>query len=208
MMKVTLYFDFVSPYVWLALKQAKSFAAQHDVTWELRPVVYAAMLRAHGLVGPVETEAKRRYTFQDIKRIAGALDLSFKMPPLHPYRSMEALRTQFLFRHESAALELALQLSDACWGKGHDLTNSDVLQEIVARVGLDGTDLMSRIAAPEIKQGLRASTNQAIAADVFGVPTFASKNELFWGHDRMDQLAASFLLHDERAEGLGPGAAS
>src|SRR5256885_127511 len=61
---VQFYLDFVSPYSWLALMQAEHFAVEHGVHWEPRPVVYAALIDAHGLIGPVETPAKRRYTFR------------------------------------------------------------------------------------------------------------------------------------------------
>ena len=190
-MTITLYFDFLSPYTWLALMQAKDFAKEHGIRWELRPVVYAALLDAHGLVGPAETEAKRRYTFHDIARLARAHGLKFSGPPSHPFRSLEALRTQFLFREDPQALELAMQLANACWGEGRDLTDLGALRAVVNEVGLDASDLEERISTPETKQGLRALTEDAIAQGVFGVPTFLHDQEMFWGHDRLDLLAAS-----------------
>ena len=68
------------------------FAAEHGIRWEMRPIVYAALLDAHGLVGPAETPAKRRYTFHDVVRTARHLGLRFEGPPTHPFRSLEALR--------------------------------------------------------------------------------------------------------------------
>jgi len=73
--RVRFYLDFVSPYTWLALMCARAFARRHAVRWEPRPVVYAALLSSHGLVGPVETEAKRRCTFADVARSADRLGL-------------------------------------------------------------------------------------------------------------------------------------
>src|SRR6185503_4800799 len=91
--KVPFYLDFISPYTWLALARAETFAEEHGIAWEPRPVVYAALLDAHGLVGPVETEAKRRYTLHDVARSAQALGLRLVGPPAHPFRSLAALRT-------------------------------------------------------------------------------------------------------------------
>ena len=68
--EIQFHLDFVSPYSWLALLRAEEFGGRHGVRWDLRPVVYAALLDAHRLVGPVETEAKRRYTFEDVARCA------------------------------------------------------------------------------------------------------------------------------------------
>jgi 2-hydroxychromene-2-carboxylate isomerase len=183
------YLDFISPYTWMALMRAEAFAAEHDIRWELRPVVYGALLDAHGLVGPAETAAKRRYTFLDIVRSARHLGLRFEGPPVHPFRSIEALRTLFLSRETPQALHLAVRLSDACWGRGRSLTDPSVIAEVVEEVGLDAGDLERRISAPEVKQGLREQTEQALALGVFGVPTFVFDGELFWGHDRMEHLS-------------------
>lgn len=185
---VPFYLDFISPYSWLALMGAERFAAEHGIRWELRPVVYAALLDAHGLVGPGETPAKRRYTFQDVARTARRLGLRFEGPPIHPFRSMEALRTQFLFRDAPQALRLAARLADACWGEGRPLTDPQALEQVVGEVGLDPTDLARRLARPEIKNGLREQTEAALQLGVFGVPTFLFDRELFWGHDRMGDL--------------------
>jgi len=188
--RLALYLDFVSPYTWLALMQAERFAAEQGIAWEPRPVVYAALLSAHGLVGPVETEAKRRYTFLDVARSAHRLGLRLAGPPRHPFRSLDALRVQYLFRSEPAALRLAVRLAAACWGEGRDLTDPAVLGAVVAGAGLDPADLERRIGAAEVKDGLRALTDDAVSQGVFGVPTFVCDGELFWGHDRLEHLAA------------------
>jgi len=186
---VDLYVDFISPYAWLALMRAASFQERHGVRFEMRPVVYAALLDHHRLVGPGEVEGKRRYTFEDVARCALREGLRLAGPPAHPFRSLEALRVYFLYRSDPGAVALAAALADACWGEGRDLTDPEVLAHVVAGQGLDAGDLMERIADPAVKQGLRSLTEEAIAEGVFGVPTFVHAGELFWGHDRMEHLA-------------------
>ncbi len=191
MADVRFYLDFISPYTWLALMESRSFAERHGVTFEMHPVVYAAMLDAHGLVGPAETPAKRRYTFHDVVRLARRRGLAFSGPPAHPFRSLEALRTLCLFRDEPGALDLAARLSNACWGEGKDLTDIQVLSDLVDEAGFDGADLRERISTPETKGQLRALTEAAIERGVFGVPTFIRGEEMFWGQDRLELLAES-----------------
>lgn len=199
---VRFYLDLVSPYTWLALMRAEEFESLHAVRWDVRPVVYAAILDAHGLVGPVETEAKRRYTFEDVARCARRQGVTLLAPPAHPFRSLEALRTLLLFRDTPRALALARALADDCWGKGRDLTDVGVLEETVAAAGLPAQDLAARLTDPALKEALRAQTGEAIALGVFGVPTFVLDGEIFWGHDRMDHLAErlSGELPDTRRE--------
>jgi 2-hydroxychromene-2-carboxylate isomerase len=188
--RVRVWFDFVSPYSYLALTRLGEFGARHDVIWEPAPVFYAALLEANHLVGPAETRVKRRYTMTDILRAAELAGVPLVGPPNHPFRSLEALRVATLFADDPRALALDLALSTACWAEGRELTDWGVLAEVVARAGFDATDLEARASAPAVKAALRDRTSAAIEAGVFGVPTFELDGELFWGHDRLEHLAA------------------
>ena len=187
---VRVYFDFVSPYSYLALTRLAAFGARHGIRWEPAPVFYAALLDANHLVGPAETSVKRRYTMTDVLRAAELQGAPLVGPPAHPFRSLEALRVATLFARDPRALELSVALSVACWAEGRDLTDWNVLAEVVERAGMDAGDLAERASTPAVKRALQEQTGAAIAAGVFGVPTFELNGELFWGHDRLDHLAA------------------
>jgi 2-hydroxychromene-2-carboxylate isomerase len=197
--QVRFYFDFISPYSWLALMRAETFAETHGVGWRPCPVVYGVLLDACDLVGPAEVDIKRRYTFTDVARCAARDGLELAGPPAHPFRSLEALRTTCLFQDDPRVMKLAADLANAAWGCGRDLTDPAVLADVVSAAGLDATDLAQRIRADDVKHALRASTERALAEGVFGVPSFLLDGELFWGHDRMEQLG-------ERIDGLPPPA--
>ncbi len=187
---VDLYFDFISPYSWLALARAEVFAREHQVEFRLHPVVYAVLLNQRGLIGPAEEPVKRRYTFVDVLRAARAAGRPLVGPPVHPFRSLAALRlVTSVLGDPGLAMRLAVDLSVACWQEGCDLADLEVLAALAPRSGLAASDVTTRIEAGEVKAALRESTDQALAAGVFGVPTFAYSGELFWGHDRMDALA-------------------
>jgi 2-hydroxychromene-2-carboxylate isomerase len=187
---IRVYFDFVSPYSYLALTRLAAFGARHGVVWEPAPVFYAALLDANHLIGPAEIRTKRRYTMTDILRGAELLGVPLVGPPAHPFRSLEALRVATLFADDPRALELSVALSTACWADGRDLTDWAVLEEIVGEVGLDAADLEAQASSAGVKAALRDRTTAAIEAGVFGVPTFERDGELFWGHDRLEHLAA------------------
>ncbi len=197
MRRVHFYFDFISPYAYLALERAEAFAQLNGIAWDLHPVLYGVLLNRTGLVGPVgpvETEAKRRYTFFDAARCARALDLPFVGPPAHPFRSLDAVRVACLYREDARALPLCAALARAAWADGRDLTDAAVLESVVQSVGLDSSDVLERASAQENKDGLRALTDQALDAGVFGVPTFGIDGQLFWGHDRMHYIE-HYLAH-------------
>lgn len=188
--RVRLWFDYVSPYSYLALTRVEAFAGERDVAWDVRPVLYAALLDAADLVGPAESPIKRRYTVRDVVRSAARLGVPLVGPPAHPFRSLEALRATALFLDHPRALALAVALSHAAWADGRDLTRIETIAEVVDSVGLDASGLAGRIAAPKAKAEVRRLTDDAIDRGVFGVPTFGLDGELFWGHDRLEHLAA------------------
>ena len=188
--RVDLYFDFVSPYSYLLLAQAAEFGEHHGVEWRLQPVVYGALLNHTGLVGPIEVEVKRQYTFADIRRSAALLGIPLVGPPTHPFRSIEALRAVCLYAADPHCLDLSTALADACWGAGRDLADLGALADVVAETGLDTSNLAARLSATETKNRLRESTSQAIERGVFGVLTCRLGDELFWGHDRLPHLTA------------------
>jgi 2-hydroxychromene-2-carboxylate isomerase len=188
--EVLFYLDFVSPYTYLALTQARRFERDHGVRFDVRPVVYAKLLDAARLVGPAESESKRRYTFTDVLRVAHRLDVPLTGPPAHPFRSLEALRALQVFRSHERALDLAVALSSAAWAHGRDLTDVAVIADVVAATGFDSLDLAVRLGMAGVKQALADATAAAIDAGVFGVPTFVAGGEMFWGQDRMADLGA------------------
>jgi 2-hydroxychromene-2-carboxylate isomerase len=186
---VRLYFDFISPYSYLALTQVERFGEEHGIGWTVRPILYAAVLERRGLIGPAEEPVKREYTTRDIVRAADRLGVPLVGPPEHPFNSLAALRTLSVFQDDPRALHLAVRLSTLCWGEGHPLTHPESLIAAVDECGLPAAGLAGHITSPEIKHRLRANTGEALEAGVFGVPTFVWNGELFWGHDRMGHLA-------------------
>jgi 2-hydroxychromene-2-carboxylate isomerase len=191
---VRLYFDFLSPYSALALLRAERFAAEHGVRWAMRPVVLAALLDHAGLPGGAEVAAKRAFVAQDVVRCAEAAGIALVGPPEVPFLSLDALRAAALFADDERCPAICAAIARAGWCAGRDLTDVGVLAAAVAGAGADAAELPARIRDRAVKRRLQAFTAEAIEAGAFGVPTFVWEHdggrELFWGQDRMDQLAA------------------
>lgn len=184
---VDFWFDPVSPYAWLAMRSLERLEAA-GVEMRFVPVLFAGLLKAHGNLGPAEVPAKRTYLFRDVMREAARRCLPFAGPPGHPFNPLGALRMCTALVDDEERRRLALCLVTACWERGEDISDATVLARLADAAGFDGRDLLERAATPEVKQALAAATDAAIAAGIFGVPTYALDGELFWGGDRIETL--------------------
>ncbi len=191
---VRFYYDPISPYAWLATKQIARIEAA-GVHLEMEPVLFAGLLKAHGLKGPAEIPAKREVMARDVMRIAAAQGLEFRGPPGHPFNPLLALRMCKAIKSATSLKRFTFMLSQACWERGLDLSNPAVLMQLAAECDLNGAALQGAANTPEVKQELIDATDAAIAAGVFGVPTFTYQGELFWGGDRIDLLLRRIAGH-------------
>lgn len=191
---VRFYYDPISPYAWLATKQIARIEAA-GVHLEMEPVLFAGLLKAHGLKGPAEIAAKREAMARDVMRIAAAHGLEFRGPPGHPFNPLLALRMCKAIKSATSLRRFTFTLSQACWERGLDLSNPAVLLQLAAECDLNGAALQGAATTPEVKQALVDATDAAIAAGIFGVPTFTYQGELFWGGDRVDLLLRRIAGH-------------
>ncbi|HEY1548617.1 MAG TPA: 2-hydroxychromene-2-carboxylate isomerase [Kofleriaceae bacterium] len=177
MSSIDFYFDFVSPYAYLAWTQIHALAARHGRDVRPIPVLFAALLGNSGTLGPAEIPLKRAYLYKDTKRIAATFNVPFAPPPTHPFNPLLALRVAGLDARTIDAL------FDAAWAGGSGI---DSAERVAAIVGDDS--LIARANEPAAKARLREATDAAIAAGVFGVPTMIADGELFWGCDSLPHL--------------------
>src|SRR5215470_5672286 len=144
MKQVDLYFDFVSPYVWLASHQLGEVRECTAAKFRFVPVLFAALLDHHSNLGPAEIPAKRRYTFQDAQRWAVYLGLEFKSPPAHPFNPLKPLRVTSAVDDDDLREALAVRLLDAAWSEGRDITSDSVVYEIANSMRLNGKELLGK----------------------------------------------------------------
>jgi 2-hydroxychromene-2-carboxylate isomerase len=185
MKHVDFYFDFVSPYPWLASHQLGELRESTAVKFCFVPVLFAALLDHNSNMGPAEIPAKRRYTLQDTQRWAVHLGLKFKSPPAHPFNPLKPLRVTSVIDDDGLREALAVKLFDAAWSEGRDINSDSVIDEVAGSIGLSGQELLGKAHTVEIKERLRLQTERAIQAGVFGVPSFVVNGEIFWGNDRL-----------------------
>lgn len=195
-MTVRFLFDYLSPYAYLAWTQIHALAAKHGHEVEPVPVVFGALLGAHGTLGPAEVPARRRYLMKDVTRIAAAFGVPLAPPPAHPFNPLLALRVSSVPLDPTARRALVDRLFAQAWGDGRGVDTEDAVREAIAACGLDAEPLLAEASSDAIKARLRAQTDDAIREGVFGVPTMLVDGEMFWGCDSLPHLDRFLGGHD------------
>lgn len=180
-------FDFISPYAYLAWTRIHALAERHGRDVQPVPILFAALLNAHGHKGPAEIAPKRDYVFKDAYRRAHLEGVPFWPPPTHPFNPLLALRAVHASGMHRGFIDA---LFGATWGTDGPKGVEDpaVVEACAASAGLDGRALVAKANDPGIKNAVRAATDLAIALGVFGVPTMSVGDEHFWGFDSLPLL--------------------
>jgi len=181
MTKANWYFDFISPFAYLQLARLPELSTRLDITPV--PVVFGALLKHWGQLGPAEIPPKRRFTYRFFKWSADRLDVPFTIPPSHPFNPLPALR---LFTAAGGGFDHARAVFDVIYGRGIQPDAPEGIDAIAQALGI--ADPQTAMADATVKDALRQSTGQAIAAGVFGVPTTLVVDQLFWGMDSTEML--------------------
>ena len=189
-MQAHWYFDFISPFSYLQLGKLREWRKRIDITPV--PVAFGAMLKHHGNIGPAEIPGKREFTYRFVQWQAEQAGIALRFPPAHPFNPLAALR---LCIAAGTSWESVEAIFNHLWRDGHAGSNAAELAEIGRVLGL--ADVENASNSEEIKMQLRANTETAIAAGVFGVPTLRVGNELFWGNDA-SAMIEDWLAHPDR----------
>ena len=176
MSKAVWYFDFISPFAYLQWQDMEQLPESLKVSY--RPVLFAGLLNHWGHLGPAEIPAKRRHTYRYCHWLAAQRNVPFTLPPAHPFNPLKALRLAVAMGGDSAAIN---EIFNFLYAEGGDVECDNEWRRLMTQLGFADGD--AQITAPEIKQALKNNTDEALAAGVFGVPTFVADGEIFWGQD-------------------------
>ena len=187
---IEFYFDFSSPYGYLASERIDAIAARHgrDVAW--RPYLMGVAMKVTGSSPVVDRPMLGAYSRRDMERSARRLEVPFKFPEPFPIPTVAACRAVYWMEQadESAARPLAQALYRTYFVDGRNISEPDVVADVAADSGTGRDALLAGIQEPAIKERLKEVTNDAVERGIFGSPFFMVDGEPFWGHDRMDEV--------------------
>lgn len=185
MQTVDFYFDYLSPFAYLAALRVPALCARSGATVVFRPVLFAGLLNRWGQLGPAEIAPKAVHAFRSCLRHARRHGIPFRSPEYHPFNPLTALRATLAAGDRERA---ALALFDFGWAQGGDLGDAANIAAVLERAGLSGAALVADTSRAAVKELLARETEDAIARGVFGIPTMIVDDELYWGLDQLEHL--------------------
>jgi 2-hydroxychromene-2-carboxylate isomerase len=187
---IEFYFDFSSPYGYLASTRIDALAEKHgrSVTW--RPFLLGVAFKATGQQPLVEQPLRGPYHRRDFARSARLLGVRFQLPEPFPFPSLAACRAFYWLaeRDPVQAKALARAVYHASFGLGRDMRAAEAVAEVAHPLGIERAALLAAVNDPGVKDRLRNETEAALARGVFGSPFIIIDGEPFWGHDRLEQV--------------------
>ena len=187
---IEFYFDFSSPYGYLASECIDDMANRHgrDVTW--RPYLMGVAMKVTGSSPVVNRPMLGEYSRRDMVRSARRHRVPFQFPEPFPIPTVAACRAVYWTERTDAdgARHLAKTLYRAYFADGRNISEPEVVADVAAESGADRDALLAGVQESAIKDRLKEVTNDAIKRGIFGSPFFIVDGEPFWGHDRMDEV--------------------
>ena len=187
---IQFYFDFASPYGYMAATQISRLASKHGRSVEWKPILLGVVFKVTGGVPLPNAPLKGDYSRRDMERSARLYGIPFKVPSKFPIASQAPARALYWLEPQGSARqeEAMLALYRAYMVEDRDISSPEVTADVAASIGLNRQKILDVIADPIMKERLKTETETAIQRGVFGSPYVIVDGEPFWGVDRLEHV--------------------
>jgi 2-hydroxychromene-2-carboxylate isomerase len=180
------FFDFISPYSYLAHKQIRKLEKENNIKINYKPILLGGLHKLAGVTAAAFIPSKTKYIIRDCKMIAEKHNIKFKFNTNFPINSLALMRGIFIAQNKKKLDQYIDFFFDAYWEDGLNLNSDKILNSILTNLNINFNEFQLIITDQKIKNKLTAQTNEAYNKGVFGAPSFIINNKLFWGQDRLE----------------------
>ena len=180
------YFDFVSPYSYLAHKEISKIEKKNSIKIRYKPILLGGLHNLHGIKAPAFIPAKAKHMIRDCKLIAEKNKIKFKFNSYFPIRSLNLMRGVLVAEEDNFKSYYIDNIFNAIWQDGLNMNDENIIQKILKNLNVNPKTFLLRVASASIKESLKKRTNEAYEKGIFGAPSFVSNNKIFWGQDRIE----------------------
>jgi 2-hydroxychromene-2-carboxylate isomerase len=186
MASIEFFFDYGSPASYLAYTQMPGLARRTGAAIVYRPILLGGVFKATGNQSPINIPAKGAWLMNDLPRFAARYDVPYVRNPHFPINTLNLMRGAIAAETEGRLIPYSDAIFRAIWADQKRMEDPIVIAEVLRAAGFDPAAMMAAIGTAEVKDKLKAVTEEAVARGVFGAPTFFVGKEMFWGQDRLE----------------------
>ena len=182
---IDFYFDFISPYSYLAHKKIKALNQQKNIIFNYKPILIGGLHNLQGITAPAFIKPKLKHMISDCDLIAKKNKVNFIWNSKFPINSLNIMRGYLFINDESKDLYLNV-IFDAYWKDDLDTSSEKILKTLLEKCKINLNNFFDGIKDPKIKDKLKKTTQEAHDNEIFGAPSFVVNNKIFWGQDRLE----------------------
>ena len=180
------YFDFVSPYSFLAHKEIRKIEKKNSIHIRYKPILLGGLHNLHGIKAPAFIPAKAKHMIRDCKLISEKNKIKFKFNSYFPIRSLNLMRGVFIAEEDNFKNYYIDNIFNSIWQDGLNMNDENIIQKVIKNLNVNPKTFLLRSSSSSIKESLKKKTNEAYEKSIFGAPTFVVNNKIFWGQDRIE----------------------
>ena len=183
--EIDFYFDFISPYTYLAHKRIIEIEKSEKIKFVYKPILLGGLHNLRKITPAAFIEAKKKFTIHDCQIVAKKFKINFKFNDKFPINSLYLMRGVLVIEEDKVNKYID-NFFNAYWSLNLDLSNDEVVGNILDKLNIDRKIFHEKINDQKIKDLLKHLTQEAYDREIFGAPTFSVNKKIFWGQDRLD----------------------
>ena len=180
------YFDFASPYTFLAHKEIKKIENENSIKVKYMPILLGGLLNSAGIKANVDIPIKAKYMIKDCKLCAEKNRIIFKFNSYFPIITLNLMRCVLVAEKKDFAQNFIDKVFDAIWKDGLNLNDDAIVRKLFKNLDINPENFLTEALNPKVKDDLKRNTDLAFEKGIFGAPSFIVNNKVFWGQDRLE----------------------
>ena len=180
------YFDFVSPYSFLAHQKVRKLEKNENIKIKYKPILLGGLHNLHGITAPAFIPSKAKFMIRDYKLVAEKNKINFKFNSYFPIKTLNLMRGAMIAEEDDFQIFYIDKIFDAIWKDGLNMNDQNIIDKIIKNLEINPKTFFLRSSSQNIKNNLKQKTDDAYQKGIFGAPTFVVNNKIFWGQDRLE----------------------
>ena len=180
------YFDFISPYSFIAHKEIRKYEKKNLFKVKYKPILLGGLHNLHEIKAPAFIPSKARFMIRDCKMVSEKNNIRFKFNSYFPIKTLNLMRGAFVAEEDNYLDYYIDQIFDAIWRDGLNMNDQNIVEKVLKNMDVNPKTFFLRSSTQNMKSILKKKTDEAFEKGIFGAPTFFINNKIFWGQDRLE----------------------